>query len=215
LSFNKFNKKERSVLKMEKIKSFLKKNIIGVIIGAVISGLIVYAQAGYAYESDDVYFDNTTANLTLDGQSVANVQDALDALYKKASDAASGCPGGATKIVEGSLRYICDSTTSLKFISDHYTDGATSGLVAINNDGSLCTSSCSNAREYRYSGAETTVNNWITFAGENWRIIGLFKGETDEGTGIWNMKIMREEALPSPSSTSYTSTNVFNRNWVT
>ena len=79
------------------------------------------------------------------------------------------------------------------------------GLIAINSSGDLCTSSCSgdNVREYHYSGAETAVNNWIRFAGENWRIIGIFKGETSEGSNVWNMKIIREEALPAPSSTTY------------
>jgi len=193
---------------MKKIVVFLKENtkvVIGIIIGLLVSGIIVYATAGYDYESGDVYFDNTI-NLTKNGQSVTTVQDALDALYKKASDAASGCPGDAAKIVEGSTRYVCDSSGTLPFINNKYIDGATSDLVAINQDGSICTSSCTidKVREYRYSGAETTVNNWITFAGENWRIIGLFKGETDEGA-VWNIKIMREESLGLPSSASYSS----------
>ena len=70
---------------MSKIKSFFKNNIklfIGIIIGVVVSGFTVYG-ATIIFDSDEVGFDNTNANLTLNNASVDNVQDAIDAIYIK------------------------------------------------------------------------------------------------------------------------------------
>ena len=72
---------------MSKIKSFFKNNIklfIGIIIGVVVSGFTVYG-ATIIFDSDEVGFDNTNANLTLNNASVDNVQDAIDAIYTKAN----------------------------------------------------------------------------------------------------------------------------------
>ena len=49
--------------------------------------------------------------------------------------------------------------------------------------------------EYRYSGSNDVVKNYVTFNNETWRIIGVFP--TDDGTGnVENrIKIIREESI--------------------
>ncbi len=64
------------------------------------------------------------------------------------------------------------------------------GVVAVNNDGNLYHETNSETiREYRYSGP--TVNNYVTFNDEVWRIVGVFKDENNEE----NVKIVRNNAL--------------------
>ena len=94
---------------MKKIKEVLKKNVklvIGIIIGAVISGTSVYAAILYA--SSDVGYDNTSS-----GMSATNVQDALDELYTKASKIDTykdlQCPGC---VYRKSTTYKCNSNAS-------------------------------------------------------------------------------------------------------
>ena len=70
---------------MKKITKFIKKNVkllIGLIIGFVISGGSVYA-ATILYQSSNVGFNNTSAQLTKNGVAVDNVQDAIEALSTK------------------------------------------------------------------------------------------------------------------------------------
>ena len=50
------------------------------------------------------------------------------------------------------------------------------GLIAVNNDGELYDGT-GNIREYRYSGGESEVKNYIWFNNENWRIVGVFDGK--------------------------------------
>ena len=77
---------------MKKTKNFFKKNIkllIGIPLGIMISGIGVYA-ATILYGANEVSFDNTTSNLTLEsGEIVDNIQEALEALNEKADNA--GC----------------------------------------------------------------------------------------------------------------------------
>ena len=79
---------------MIKIRNYLKNNIkvfIALIVGIIISGIVVYAEeTNYSYSSNNVSFVNTNTNLKLDGNSVNNVQDALDALNEKINSASSG-----------------------------------------------------------------------------------------------------------------------------
>ncbi len=65
------------------------------------------------------------------------------------------------------------------------------GLVAVNTDGDLYNEIEDNQeiREYRYSGP--TVNNYVTFNDELWRILGVFKEGHDEF-----IKIVRNDNLP-------------------
>ncbi len=71
---------------MKKIKEFTKKNIkliIGLLIGTFVSGIGVYAST-ILYTGNEISFDNSKANLTLNDKSVTNMQEAMDALYEKA-----------------------------------------------------------------------------------------------------------------------------------
>ncbi|MBR3660678.1 MAG: hypothetical protein IKN63_02110 [Bacilli bacterium] len=75
---------------MQKIKKILKRNIkllITLILGIIIPIIGVYASTIY-YNGNEVGYSN--ANLTKNGQVVTNVQDALDALYNKATDPSYG-----------------------------------------------------------------------------------------------------------------------------
>ena len=97
-------------------------------------------------------------------------------------------------------------------LMDGYTTGATSGLVAVNNNGGLYTgASGQTIREYRYSGVDSrwsndagTVKNYITFNNEMWRIVGFFKGDTDDGKNAWNIKIIRDYPIGSYNGTADT-----------
>ena len=62
---------------MKKIGKFFMKNMIGILIGVLLSSVTVYA-ANYLYASSDVSYSNTASEL-----SATNVQDALDELYQK------------------------------------------------------------------------------------------------------------------------------------
>lgn len=76
------------------MKKFVKNNhklLIGIIIGVIISGTGVYA-ATILFASGDVGFDNTNTNLTLNGNPVDNVQDAIDAIYQKLPPTCSNSP---------------------------------------------------------------------------------------------------------------------------
>ena len=58
-----------------------KKLLLGIIIGLIVSGTVVYA-TGYAFAGSGVSFDNTNANLTKqNGDPVETVQEALEAIY--------------------------------------------------------------------------------------------------------------------------------------
>ena len=72
---------------------FIKNNIkliLGIRIGMIISGTGVYA-ATILFQGDQVGFDNTNAGITLNNQSVDNVQDAIDAIYTKVNTDLSTC----------------------------------------------------------------------------------------------------------------------------
>ncbi len=73
------------------------------------------------------------------------------------------------------------------------------GLVAVNTNGDLYHETNSEEiREYRYSGP--TVNNYVTFNEEMWRIIGVFKDE--ENTE--HVKIVKNETLSGIFPETYT-----------
>ena len=75
------------------MKNFIKNNIklvIGIIIGAIISGTSVYG-ATLLFNSNQVGFDNTTAELTLNSQPVDNVQDAIDSIFTKVNTQLNTC----------------------------------------------------------------------------------------------------------------------------
>ncbi len=78
------------------------------------------------------------------------------------------------------------------------------GVVAVNNDGNLYHETKSETiREYRYSGL--TVNNYVTFNDEVWRIVGVFKDENGEE----HIKIVRNEVIkPADFPTIFEVNNV-------
>ena len=82
--------------------------------------------------------------------------------------------------------------------------GTEGGVIAINTDGELYDASdpTQTIREYRYSGA--SVNNYVTYNNETWRIIGIFSEELEDGTTEEYVKIVRNSMLASGSMpTSY------------
>ena len=59
-------------------------------------------------------------------------------------------------------------------------------------------------KDYRYIGA--SPNNYVTFNGESWRIIGAFTVENSDGTKSQKLKIIRNESIGSYSWDSSDST---------
>lgn len=82
--------------------------------------------------------------------------------------------------------------------------GTEGGVIAINTDGELYDANdpTQTIREYRYSGA--SVNNYVTYNNETWRIIGIFSEELEDGTTEEYVKIVRNSMLAGGSMpTSY------------
>ena len=73
-------------------------------------------------------------------------------------------------------------------------DGTEDGLIAINTSGELALQG-DTIREYRYSGGENCVKNYIWFNNENWRIVGIFDGK---------IKIVKDTPIES-APTTYTN----------
>lgn len=68
----------------------MKKFILGILCGLIISGGIVYAASIFA---SDIDYDNSNSHLKKDNnQDVTNVQEAIDALYAKANSGGSSMP---------------------------------------------------------------------------------------------------------------------------
>ncbi len=80
--------------------------------------------------------------------------------------------------------------------SESSKDDFTGGLVAINTNGELYNETDFNQkiREYRYSGP--TVNNYVTFNDELWRIIGVFEEENEEFVKIVSNKLLESDKIP-------------------
>ena len=73
-------------------------------------------------------------------------------------------------------------------------DGTEDGLIAINTSGGLALQG-DTIREYRYSGGENCVKNYIWFNNENWRIVGILDSK---------IKIVKDTPISS-APTSYTN----------
>ena len=84
----------------------------------------------------------------------------------------------------------------------------TNGLIKLNQPETKQTPALT---EYRYSGSNDVVKNYVTFNNETWRIIGVFP--TDDGTGnVENrIKIIREESIGKYSWD--TSASTINSGW--
>ena len=90
---------------------FIKNNLkvlIAFILGTILSGVTVYATSLIA--SSNVSIDNSAMQLTKNGQSVNNAQDAIEAIYTKASTI--GCPTGYEMYQIGSYTLTCRSTSA-------------------------------------------------------------------------------------------------------
>ena len=170
---------------MKKISKFIKKNIKIVIafsIGFILASTSVYA-------ANTIYSKNVTYDNSSSGLSATNVQDALDETYNK-----------------------CMSTATEKIIN-LYNDG--SSINTVNIGGSTSNPQVKlnatqgimldNNGDYRYYGANP--NNYVSFNGETWRIIGAFNN-VDDGTGKkeTRLKIIRNESIGDYSWDSSAST---------
>lgn len=94
------------------------------------------------------------------------------------------------------------ATNLVKKVKASY--GTEGGVIAINTDGELYDANdpTQTIREYRYSGA--SVNNYVTYNNETWRIIGIFSEELEDGTTEEYVKIVRNSMLAGGSMpTSY------------
>ena len=88
------------------------------------------------------------------------------------------------------------------------TSGNSEGLIKLDQP---ATGQTPAQTEYRYSGSNDVVKNYVTFNNETWRIIGVFP--TDDGTGnVENrIKIIREESIGFYSW--YASDSTINSGW--
>ena len=108
----------------------MKKVLIGIILGIVLSGTVIYA---YVFYARDISYDNTNSNLNAN-----NVQDAIDTLYDRTSNL-HRIESGSINItnIYNSWQYqtIYFSTPFSK-VPDcfyHYNAGITGGSVLVNN----------------------------------------------------------------------------------
>ena len=161
---------------MKRIFKFIKKKfklVIAFSLGFVLAGTSVYA-------ANTIYSKNVTYDNSNSGLSATNVQDALDETYIKCFP-----PVLATKK-----------------IIDLYNDGSSINTVNIGGDTSNPEVKLNatqgimldNNGDYRYYGANP--NNYVTFNGETWRIIGAFNN-VDNGTGNkeTRLKIIRDDSI--------------------
>ena len=77
-------------------------------------------------------------------------------------------------------------------IIDKYSVDNNEGLIKINQPATVQTPELV---EYRYSGSNEEVKNYVSFNGETWRIIGVFEVEGENGNFEKRLKIMRNESI--------------------
>ena len=100
------------------------------------------------------------------------------------------------KSIDGNFNCVIYFKHTPKVASDYiiskYTENNDEGLIRLNQPATVQTPSLT---EYRYSGSNDDVKNYVNFNNETWRIIGVFRA--DDGTGnIENrVKIIREESI--------------------
>ena len=176
---------------MKKISRFIRNNykfLIGVIVGLLLSGTGVYA-------ANTIYSKNVTYDNSNSGLEATNVQDALDETYTKCFPPSAADPSAADSIID---LYNDGSSINTVHIGGDTANpqvklNATQGIMLDNNG------------DYRYYGADP--NNYVTFNGETWRIIGAFNN-VDDGTGNkeTRLKIIRDESIGSYSWDSSANT---------
>ena len=82
------------------------------------------------------------------------------------------------------------------------------GLIAVNTNGKLYNGT-GNIREYRYSGGDGLVNNYIIFNDETWRIVGVFDTKDDifnNGNDNYDIKIIKDLPIDNAPE-SYVANN--------
>src|SRR5574344_282977 len=87
--------------------------------------------------------------------------------------------------------------------------GLTSGSGGVKSISQGATTQLRATTEYRYYGANP--NNYVTFNGELWRIIGVFETENESGTLEYRVKLIRNESIGSYSWD--TSADAVNSGW--
>lgn len=80
------------------------------------------------------------------------------------------------------------ASNSIKALAGH-----TSGSGGIKSISQAATTQLRATTEYRYYGANP--NNYVTFNGELWRIIGVFETENESGTLEYRVKLIRNESI--------------------
>src|SRR5574344_584923 len=80
------------------------------------------------------------------------------------------------------------ASNSIKALAGH-----TSGFGGIKSISQAATTQLRATTEYRYYGANP--NNYVTFNGELWRIIGVFETENESGTLEYRVKLIRNESI--------------------
>ena len=78
------------------------------------------------------------------------------------------------------------------YIVSKYTENNDEGLIRINQPATVQTPSLT---EYRYSGSNDNVKNYVNFNNETWRIIGVFRADDGNGNIENRVKIIREESI--------------------
>ena len=157
--------------------------LIGLILG-LISVPAVYA-------ANTIYAKNVTYDNSSSGLSSTNVQDAIDETYNKCIPPVLATEKVINLYNDGSSINTVNIGGSTS--NPQVKLNATQGIMLDNNG------------DYRYYGADP--NNYVTFNGETWRIIGAFNN-VDDGTGNkeTRLKIIRDESIGSYSWDSSANT---------
>ena len=155
--------------------------------------LYIENEGGEYKPSSDEYFPKEGYVLNLDKSSCKNggilSQDPDTKtinLSASASDQCSvyfECERYATKTLANSLKVYGDTANTYNFCS------RTEMYVFIHE----ATTQTPAQTDYRYIG--NTPNNYVTFNGETWRIIGVFETENSAGKTEQRIKIVRQETL--------------------
>ena len=91
-------------------------------------------------------------------------------------------------------KYICNGTKELSVARDE--DCSTYATTVVANSGNVMTDP-TNDKNIRYSG--TNPNNYVTFNGELWRIIGIFNVKNEAGELDQRIKLVRNDSLITAS----------------
>ena len=99
---------------------------------------------------------------------------------------------GKLEVEEIGKPEVATAINGAKDIIEKYSEDNAEGIIKIEQP---ATSQTPELTEYRYSGSNEEVKNYVTFNDEVWRIIGVFS--VDDGTGNYEqrIKIVRNESI--------------------